>query len=144
VLEQEDVLADLGAPLVAHRAADLLAQLAQRRRLTHALPDGGHVLARPRFHALGQRLGGRVDRLLACHHAGEVVEDVALDDPAALARPLQAAPVDVVLLGQPPRERGDVGLAHWSPPRRGGLAPACRIPLATRVYRDRFFASPPG
>src|SRR5690606_28793303 len=134
VVEQEDVVVEavdgdagrrgrrLG--LLAYRAADLVPELAQRGRLADALPDGGDVLLGPRLHAVGQRLRGRVHRLLARHDAGQVVEDVALDDLPAFTRTAQTAPVDVVLLRQPSRQRGDVGLAHRSPPTRGGLAPA--------------------
>src|SRR5690606_10084344 len=73
--------------------------------------------------------------LLARHHAGQEVEGVALDDLAAVARALQPAPVDVVLLRQASRKRGAVGPAHSSPPARGGLAPAGRMLRVTRVYR---------
>src|SRR5690606_28642004 len=142
VVEQEDVVVEavdgdagrrgrrLG--LLAYRAADLVPELAQRGRLADTLPDGGDVLLRPRLHAVGQRLRGRVHRLLARHDAGQVVEDVALDDLPAFTRTAQTAPVDVVLLRQPSRQRGDVGLAHRSPPTRGGLAPA----LVTLVERE--------
>src|SRR5690606_8287009 len=143
VVEQEDVVVEaldgdagrLGRRLglLAYRAADLVPELAQRGRLADALPDGGDVLLGPRLHALGQRLRGRVHRLLTRHDAGEVVEDVALDDLPAFTRTAQPAPVAVVLLRQPSRQRGDVGLAHRSPPTRGGHAPAL-VALVEREY----------